>query len=69
MSKPIITTRIDHQDTVHTHITVFNRGANAGTLIVNTSDADEIIDRLMTNLEWVCAECNYYTEWPEALSS
>ena len=44
--KPIISTEIDDQNPVHTRIKVWNRGRLAGTLVVNTSDAAEIISRL-----------------------
>ena len=44
--KPIISTKIEDQNPVHTRIKVWNRGGLAGTLVVNTSDAVEIIRRL-----------------------
>jgi hypothetical protein len=44
--KPIFSTRIDDQNPAHTRVTVFNRGGNAGTLTVNTSDAAELIARI-----------------------
>ena len=44
--KPVFSTRIDDQNPVHTRITVFNRGGNSGTLVVNTSDASELIARI-----------------------
>jgi len=44
--KPIISTKIEDQNPVHTRIKVWNRGGLAGTLVVNTSDAAEIIRRL-----------------------
>lgn len=46
MTKPVFTARIDSANDVHTHITVFNRGANCGTLTVLTEDADELIRRI-----------------------
>lgn len=44
--KPVISTKIDDQNPVHTRIKVWNRGKLAGTLIINTDDAAEIIGRL-----------------------
>lgn len=44
--KMIFTHRIDKQNEEHTIITVFNRGANAGTVCVLTKDADEFIRRI-----------------------
>lgn len=46
MTKPVFSTRVDDQNPVHTRITVFNRGGNAGTLVVNTGDAAELIARI-----------------------
>jgi hypothetical protein len=46
MSKPLFSIRIDDQNPKHTRLTVFNRGANAGTLIINTDDLDELQKRL-----------------------
>jgi hypothetical protein len=49
MSKAIISSlrRDKRSNEVHTCLTVFNRGGNAGTLCVNTSDADAIAKRLL----------------------
>ena len=44
--KPIISIKIENQNPVHTRIKVYNRGGLAGTLVVNTDDAAEIIRRL-----------------------
>ena len=44
--KPVISTKIEKQNSVHTLVRVWNRGALAGTLVVNTADAAEIIGRL-----------------------
>ena len=44
--KPIISTKIEDQNPVHTRIKVWNRGGFAGTLVVNTSDAAEIVGQL-----------------------
>ena len=44
--KPVISTKIENQNPVHTAIKVWNRGGLAGTLVVNTDDAAEIIGRL-----------------------
>ena len=44
--KPVISTRIVDQNPVHIRIKVWNRGGLAGTLVVNTADAVEIIGRL-----------------------
>lgn len=44
--KPILSARIDDQNAVHTVLTVFNRGGNAGKLTVCTDDAEEIMKRL-----------------------
>ena len=49
MGKAIISSlrRDERSNEVHTYLTVFNRGGNAGTLCVNTSDADVIVKRLL----------------------
>ena len=44
--KPVISTKTEDQNPVHTRIKVWNRGGLAGTLVVNTDDAAEIIGRL-----------------------
>ena len=46
----MFTVRIEDQNPVHTRITVFNRGGNAGTLTINTSDVDEFITRLTSGI-------------------
>ena len=45
MSK-LFSTRIDDENPVHTRVTVFNRGGNAGTLCVNTEDVEELVARI-----------------------
>ena len=42
----IFTFRVDEQNDKHTIITIFNRGANAGSVCVLTEDADEFIRRI-----------------------
>ena len=44
--KPIISTKTEEQNPIYTHIKVWSRGSLAGTLVVNTDDAAEIIGRL-----------------------
>ena len=55
MSK-LFSTRIDDENPVHTQVTVFNRGGNAGTLCVNTGDAAELIRRIEGKTELVVAD-------------
>ena len=40
--KKLVGYRVEHKNDKHTHITVFNRGAKAGTLVVNASDEKRI---------------------------
>lgn len=44
--KEKFTVRIEDQNPVHTRVTVFNYGGNAGTLTINTSDVPEFIRRI-----------------------
>jgi len=44
--KPVISTKTEEQNPAHTRIKVWNRGALAGTLVINTADAAEIVGRL-----------------------
>lgn len=46
MSKSLFSLRVDDQNPRHTRLTVFNRGANAGTLTILTDDLDEFQKRL-----------------------
>jgi len=46
MNKPLFSIRVDDQNERHTTVTVFNRGANSGTLVINTEDFDEFQKRL-----------------------
>jgi hypothetical protein len=59
--KPIFSTRIDDQNPVHTRVTVFNRGGNAGTLTVNTSDAAELIARIEGRVSTVNQQADIVT--------
>lgn len=49
MSKPELTFsfRVNDLNSRHTRLTVFNRGANAGTLTILTEDSEEFMTRLM----------------------
>lgn len=38
--------RVDDQNVVHTRLTIFNHGANAGVLIISTDDVEEFKSRL-----------------------
>lgn len=44
--RELLTCRVGDANDVHTRIHVYNRGGYSGTLVVNTRDADEIIERL-----------------------
>ena len=44
--KPTFTVHVTDQNPVHTRIKVYNRGGLSGELVVNTADAQELMDRL-----------------------
>ena len=53
MSKPVFFLRIDDLKSKHTRVTVFNRGANAGTLVINTDDLPFLFETFEANVrEW-----------------
>ena len=44
--KPILSARIDEQNTRHTILSVFNRGAHCGKLTILTEDVNGVLRRL-----------------------
>ena len=57
MAKSIWSWRVDEKNSTHWHITVFNRGGNAGRLCVEATDAEDLLVRL------ACIPFSFCREW------